>query len=259
MLTTDKSIVPNGGGTQVGAGGADPAAGNWKGVRAIVAEVLKSVPIVGPWLATALNNGAWIVLLFLLWAVWAFFVYPLLVPLLASVWINAGVLGVTRATYIEPVRQAFGAKEFADGVARESNRRLDYVQAIEYVADASIPNSTILSVEQNQKVIYQVEEAKLVSEDKKCQVPEELNGQNAKLFTLLMEDVAVGDIRNGLSGPHSLTPAQWKAIAEKGGEPGRVTITVQPVAPLSALRCGKVKIRMRMLFEVYKDLVGAPT
>ncbi len=236
-----------------------PAAANPRSWRAVVGEALKPVPFIGPLLAKAVADGAWGALLLLLWTAWAFFVYPLVLPLVASAWINAGVLKDARASYIEPVRQAFGAKEFADGVARESNKRLDYVQAIEYEADASLDKTTLLSVAQGQKVVYRVDQATLFSEDKiKCQVPPELQGQNAKLFTLLVEDVPVADIRNGPLDPRSLTPAQWKAIADKGGAADRLMVTLQPVTALAALRCGKVKVQMRILFEVYKDLIGVP-
>lgn len=227
--------------------------------RAVVEEAVKPIPFIGPILATMIKNRAWGLLLGFLWIVWAFFVYPLALPLIASAWINAGVLSSARPGYIEPVRRAFGAKEFADGVARESNRRLDYVQAIEYEQDASLEKTTFLSVEQNQKVVYRVEQVTFSSEDKlKCPMPAVLNSQNATLYSLLAEDIHVADIRNGTPDAHSLTPAQWKAIADKGGPPDRLMITVRPVPALANLSCGKLKVHMSILFEVYKDLVGAP-
>ena len=89
-------------------------------------------------------------------------------------------------------------------------------------------------------------------------MPPELRGQNAKLYTLLIGDVAVADIRNGTLEAHTLTPPQWKSIIDKGGPADHLMVTVQPVAALANLRCDKLKVQMRILFEVYKDLVGAP-
>jgi hypothetical protein len=242
------------------ANARSPASPPSKSTRAVAAEFVKPIPIIGALLAKMIEEGAWGLLLGLLWIVWAFFVYPLVLPLIASTWINAGVLSSARPSYIEPVRRAFGAKEFADGVARESNRRLDYVQAIEYDQEASRDKTTYLRVEQNQRVVYRVEEVRFSSEDKvKCPMPAVLNSQNATLYTLLAEDIYVADIRNGTPDAHSLTQTQWKSIADKGGPPDRLMITVRPVPALANLSCGKLKVHMSILFEVYKDLVGVPT
>jgi hypothetical protein len=231
-----------------------------KSWRKAIAEVVKSVPFIGPPLAIAFNDGSWGLALLLLWMVWTFFFYPLLLPALAAAWINAGVLRDARSTYAEPVRQAFGVKEFADGLAQESNKRLDYVQVIEYDADASQPQTYLLSVTQNQRVVYRIEQAHLYSEDKKCPVPSEVTTRNAKLFTLSFEETAVAEIRNGSHDPRSLTHVQWKAIVDKAGtDVDRLAIRIQPVPALADQRCGKVKVQMRVLFEVYKNLVGGST
>jgi len=227
-------------------------------LREVVAKALEPIPFLGPLLAKAVLARAWLLLAVLVWMGWTFFLYPLLLPLVASAWINAGVLRQARPSYIEPVRQAFGAREFADTVAQESNRRLDYVQAVDFEGDASLGWNGLLSVVPNQKVIYRIEQASLTSEDKvRCPVPAQL-GPSARLFTVMMEEVTVAEIRNGQMAPHRVTPDQWKAIAAQGGAPDHVSVTVQPVPALAELRCGKVKLHLRLLFEVYKDLVEVP-
>jgi hypothetical protein len=238
--------------------GAHPGAMS-KPWRESVAEVVKAIPFVGPPLATAIKNGSWGVVLLLLWAVWTFFIYPLLVPALAAGWINHGVLFGARSFYTEPVRQAFGVQEFAEGMAQESNKRLDYVQVIEYDADASQPQTYLLSVMPNQRVVYRVEQAHVYSEDKRCPVPPEVAAWNASLFTMSVEGASLGDIRNGSHETRSLTAVQWKAIVDKAGsDVDRLAIQIQPVQALAAKRCGKIKVQMRILFKVYKDLVGSP-
>jgi len=236
----------------------DPPITNAKSGREVIAEAIKPLPYIGPALAAAIKNGSWGFVLLLVWLVWELFLYPLLLPALAAAWINAGVLRDARSTYAESVRQAFGVKEFADEIAQESNKRLDYVQVIEYDADSSQPQTYLLSVTRNQRVVYRIEHPQLYSEDKKCPVPTEVTSRNVKLFTLSFEETAVAEIRNGSHEPRSLTPAQWKAIIDKAGhEVDRLTIRIEPVPALAAQRCGKVKVRMRVLFEVYKNLVGA--
>lgn len=228
-----------------------------KSRREVMADLAKAVPFIGPVMATAIKNGSWGIVLFFLWLAWAFFLYPLLLPALAAGWINAGVLHDARGAYTEPVRQAFGAREFAEGVAQESNKRVDYVQVIEYDADASQPQTYLLSVTANQRVVYRVEQAQVYSEDKRCPLPLEVTSVNAALFSMSVEGALLGDIRNGSHESRNLTPAHWKAIVDKAGSDlDRLAIQIQPVPALAAKRCGKVKVQMRILFKVYKDLVG---
>jgi hypothetical protein len=240
--------------------GRDAAPAPSKPWREALADTVKPIWVIGPFLAAAIKQGSTGALLVLLWLVWTLFVYPLLLPALSAGWINAGVLRDARSAYTEPIRQAFGVKEFADGVALESNKRLDYVQVIEYNADARQPQTYLLSVTRNQRVVYRIEQAELYSEDKvRCQVPPELAVRNTKLFTLSVEETQVAEIRNGTHDPRSLTEEHWKAIVGRvGSDVDRLAVRIEPVPKLLNLECAKVKVRMRILFEVYKNLVGAP-
>lgn len=224
----------------------------------IAADWVKAIPYVGPLVHGLIKDKKWGALGVALLLGWQFFLYPLLLPVLAAAWINAGVLQEIREPYSEKVRQAFGAQEFANRVARESNKRLDYVQVLEYDVDASQSQIHLLSVAANQKIVYRVEEAKLHSEDKSCEVPKSLGSTpNITLFLLLFEGLEVGQVRNGPHEDHELTAAQWKAIVDKVGENvDRLYVEVKPVPVLSNLRCGKVKIRMKILFKVFKTAVG---
>jgi hypothetical protein len=237
--------------------GEKPVAPDW---REAFAESVKGVWIVGPPLAVLIRRGAWQLLGWIAIVVWLLVLYPLLLPILSAWMINAGALRGWHPAYAEQVRAAFRADEFADRLERANNERLDYFQVIEYDADASLEREYTLSVATNQRVAYLVEHADVYTENAhSCPIPSQLTSTGEKLFGLQFEDVEVHSIAYGRRQKRQLlTMEQWKSIASRV-EPGRLTFRVVPVPALAKIRCGQVKVKLRVTFEIFKDLLSAPS
>lgn len=225
--------------------------------RELLADAVGGVPVFGKLLARMVTQRRWMPILVIAGLFWLFVVYPLMVPWLAAMYLNAGVLGSWHQTYAEGVRTAFRVEELADRVAREGNQRLDYFQVVEVTGrSANQPYSYSFSVAPDQRIRIRKEEAALHSLDPvACPVPRDLLRREAPLFTLRAQDLQLMVLNNG-SLPQSveITSAQWDALRPRL-DAGRLAIHIAPVKELAALECEALKADIRLTVEVFKDLV----
>ena len=226
----------------------------------LVADALGGVPVVGKLLSRLAAQRRWKPILLVAALFGAFVLYPLLVPWLAAMLINAGVLGSWHQPYADSVRTAFRVEELAGRVAKEGNQRLDYFQVVEVTErSANQPYSYSFSVTPGQRIRIRKEEAVLHSQDaSSCPVPRDLLRREAQLFTLRAQDLDLMKLNNG-SGPQSveITPQQWEALRPKL-DAGRLVIRIVPVPQLAELDCEALKADIRLTVEVFKDLVQRP-
>jgi hypothetical protein len=223
----------------------------------LLSDALSSVPLFGKVLSRMAQQRRWTPLLILALLFWMFVLYPLLLPWVSSLLINAGVLGGWHQPYAEEVRTAFRVEELAGRVAREGNQRLDYFQVVEVTErSANQPYSYSFSVTPDQRIRIRKEEAALHSLDPTaCPVPLGLLRREAQLFSLRAQNLELMTLNNGSAAQSvEITPAQWDALRPRL-DAGRLVIRIVPVDQLAQLQCDALKADIRLTVEVFKDLL----
>lgn len=251
--TPAASPLPAAAGNPPAAGTSDTDANRnaWE----LAADLVALLPLVGKPLAVIVRRRQvrWLLIAALLALV--FVVFPLLMPLLAAVYINSGLLGDEgQRWYAEKVVSAFRVRETADLISRRANQRLDYFQVIEFVGNAKETRQYSLSMEPYQKARFVVERATALSPDNNCAVPLRLVRKNAELMTMLLFDHALMPVRNSpTSTSYQLSAKDWDAVKAKMDGSNRVRIALEPVDALLDQPCNAVQVDLRISIEVFKD------
>jgi hypothetical protein len=236
-----------------GSGDTDDNKNAWE----LAADLVGLLPFVGKPLSLIVRRrqGRWLFITALL--VLVFVVLPLLLPLLAAVYINSGMLGDEgQRWYAEKVVSAFRVRETADLISKRSNQRLDYFQVIEFVGNAKETRQYSLSMEPYQKARFVVERATALSPDNNCSVPLRLVRKNAELMTLSLFDHALMPVRNSpTSTSYQLSAKDWDQVKAKMDGSNRVRIALEPVDALLDQPCNAVQVDLRISIEVFKDML----
>lgn len=223
----------------------------------LAADLVGLLPFVGKPLSLLVRrrNVRWMLIATLL--VLVFVVFPLLMPLLAAVYINSGLLGEQgHQWYAEKVVSAFRVREAADLISKRSNQRLDYFQVIEFVGNAKETRQYSLSMEPYQKARFVVERATALSPDNNCAVPLRLVRKNAELMTLSLFDHVLMPVRNSpTSTSYQLSAKDWDQVKAKMDGSNRVRIALEPVDALLDQPCNAVQVDLRISIEVFKDML----
>ena len=226
---------------------------NWMLALATFVEV---VPFFGKPLAEMLRKGAWHPFALVLVILWIFVVYPLLVPLLASTYLNKGLLGSWHQPYAESVRRAFKVEELVDVVAERGNLRLDYFHSIDISRSAHAPHTFPFSVQQDQRMILRPLSTVLRTTDaKRCPVPLPIARQGNPVFDVRVGNVQVGTFRYGSNQPPIIFEAGvWDKLRSAGID-DRLFVRLDPVPDLARIGCPELLSDVHFTVEVYKDLV----
>lgn len=223
--------------------------------RELLAEAVAGIPVLGKLLALIVRQQRWRFLTSLALAVLILVIYPIVVPIIAATLINSGILAGLQRPYSESVRKAFGMDQAAIDAERKSNRMLDYFQMIEGRADAGEPRSYTLSVQPYQRIRLRTSDVELQSESKACEVPLEFLKPGAKVFSLELGNMPLGDVSNGRDDEiFQVTRAQWERMMPRL-DAGRLQLSLIPVETLRRIGCDGVKTNVRITIEVFKDLL----
>jgi hypothetical protein len=225
-----------------------------------LAVFVEFVPLVGKPLAKLLRDGAWQPLALVLAVLWTFFVYPLLVPVLASWYLNLGLLSSWHQPYAESVRRAFKVEELADDVALRGNQRLDYFHSIDVSRSANQPITFPFSVQRNQRMTLRPLDTLLRSDNpKKCAVPLAIAKVGVAVFDVKVGDVQVGTFRYGSNqDPIKFEAGIWANLRDVGMDNG-LSIRLDPVKGLADIDCPELLADVKFTVEVYKDLIANAT
>lgn len=226
---------------------------NWMLALAAFVEV---VPLFGKPLAEMLRKGAWHPFAIVLVILWIFVIYPLLVPLLASTYLNNGLLGSLHQPYAESVRLAFKVEELADNVAQRGNSRLDYFHSIDVSRSANAPQEFPFSVQRDQRMILRPLSIGLRTTNVKgCSVPLTIAKNGIPIFNVFVGTVQVGTFRYGYDQkPINFEALVWSDLRKQGIE-GSMSVRLDPVPSLMSIKCPELLSDVRFTVEVYKDLV----
>ncbi|MCW5644740.1 MAG: hypothetical protein KIT63_21770 [Rhodoferax sp.] len=255
----DAMPAPAGNTPAAGSGDSDANKNAWE----LAADLVGLVPVVGKPLSLIVRRrqGRWLLVTAML--VLVFVVLPLLLPLLAAVYINSGLLGDEgQRWYAEKVVSAFRVREAADQISKRANQRLDYFQVIEFVGNAKETRQYSLSMEPYQKARFVVERATALSTDNNCAVPLRLIRKNAELMTLSLFDRKLMPVRNSpTAASYQLSAKDWDDVKSKMDGSNRVRIALDPVDELLDQPCNGVQVDLRVSIEVFKDTLAsaAPT
>jgi hypothetical protein len=227
--------------------------------RAIAAAVEK-IPVVGPAIKEGLLADRRSTLRFLAAAAFLLVIYPIILPLIAALLINWGILFNLHEFYAGTIRTAFRVKEATDTEIEEGGlyKRLDYYQVINIESNGRDAKRLDYPVEAWQRVTFQVQDVQLNSSTPSCAVPPSLQAVGTDLLTLGLGDQSVPfiQISNGTNtAEHPITETYWKQI-QGAMENGKLTITFKPAADLkvAASSCD-LKLTAKVTVKVFKDLV----
>ena len=221
-----------------------------------LAAFVEVVPLFGKPLAEMLRKGAWHPLALVLVVLWIFVVYPLLVPLLASTYLNKGLLGSWDQPYAESVRRAFKVEELVDVVAGKGNSRLDYFHSIDVSRSAHASHTFPFSVQQDQRMILRPLSTVLRTTDAKhCPVPLPIARLGNPVFLVHVGNVQVGTFRYGSDqDPIIFEAVVWKKLPSAAID-NRLVVRLDPVPDLKSIGCPELLSDVHFTVEVYKDLV----
>ena len=225
----------------------------------LIGSLLKKVPILGDWLSELWIGRNWKHLAGVGAVLWFFFIYPLLVPWIAAMAINRGVLFDLQDNYADTVRSAFKVKEMAEKLSNETNERLDYFQVIEFLGDARDPRSYDIPVALMQRVKLQIDKAELRTKNPKdCAIPGAFGRKGVELMKVKIANKEVLSALNQ-SEAISLTLSEeiWRGIVPTIQTPGRIQITFAPVKELQS-GCDGLEFEVRATIEVFKEIVKPP-
>lgn len=225
----------------------------------LIATLLKKIPILGDWLAEVWVTRNWKHLAGVGAVMWFFFIYPLLVPWIAAVAINRGILFDFQDNYADTVRSAFKVKEMAEKLSNETNERLDYFQVIEFLGDARDPRSYDIPVALMQRVKLQIDKAELRTKNPTtCEIPKAFSRKGVELMKVKIASKEVLSALNQ-SEAISLTMSEeiWRGIVPTIQTPGRIQITFAPVKELQS-GCDGLEFEVRATIEVFKEIVKPP-
>ena len=221
--------------------------------------MLKKVPILGDWLSEIWIGRNWKHLAGVGAVIWFFFIYPVLVPWIAAMAINRGVLFDLQDNYADTVRSAFKVKEMAEKLSNETNERLDYFQVIEFLGDARDPRSYDIPVALMQRVKLQIDKAELRTKNPTtCEIPKAFSRKGVELMKVKIASKEVLSALNQ-SEAISLTMSEeiWRGIVPTIQTPGRIQITFAPVKELQS-GCDGLEFEVRATIEVFKEIVKPP-
>lgn len=225
----------------------------------LIASLLKKIPIVGDWLSELWVNRNWKHLAGVGAVIWFFFIYPLLVPWIAAMAINRGILFDFQDNYADTVRSAFKVKEMAEKLSNETNERLDYFQVIEFLGDARDPKSYEIPVALMQRVKLQIDRAELRTKNPAtCEIPKAFSRKGVELMKVKIANKEVLSALNQSEAISlSLSEEIWQGIVPTIQTPGRMQITFAPVKELQS-GCDGLELEVRATIEVFKEIVKPP-
>lgn len=243
----------------VGHDSGTPPAATPTAKASLIGSLLKQVPFLGGWLAELWVTRNWKHLAGVGAVIWFFFIYPLLVPWIAAMAINRGVLFDLQDNYADTVRSAFKVKEMAEKLSNETNERLDYFQVIEFLGDARDPRSYDIPVALMQRVKLQIDKAELRTKNPAtCEIPKAFSRKGVELMKVKIASKEVLSALNQ-SEAISLTMSEeiWRGIMPTIQTPGRIQITFSPVKELQS-GCDGLEFEVRATIEVFKEIVKPP-
>lgn len=243
----------------VGHSSSTPSLATPTPIISLIESLLKKIPVLGEWLAKLWINRNWKHLAGVGAVIWFFFIYPLLVPWIAAMAINRGILFDLQDNYADTVRSAFKVKEMAEKLSNETNERLDYFQVIEFLGDARDPRSYDIPVALMQRVKLQIDKAELRTKNPTtCEIPKAFSRKGVELMKVKIASKEVLSALNQ-SEAISLTMSEeiWRGIVPTIQTPGRIQITFASVKELQS-GCDGLEFEVRATIEVFKEIVKPP-
>ena len=230
------------------------------GWKSVLAAALENIPIIGKILKAMFAINPALTLRVAAFAFVFLVVYPLLLPFIAALLINKGVLFDLQEPYASKVRAAFRVKEAADIANRDLYSRLDYFQMIAFVGNGRDSKIFELPVDPWQRVVLQIEGGGVHSTGD-CAVPLALSGRGADLYS-----VRLGELKEEFTAVRtqdradevSISTEEWHKLVGRG-QAGRLKLTFMPVTELKSSACGdKLEVEVQLAVKVFKDLIPRP-
>jgi len=225
-------------------------------------KFVETWPVVGRPLAHLIGVFRFRAVFALLLLLWTFLIYPLLLPWLAALAINRGLLGDAQRGYTETVRNAFHAHELAAEALSENNRRLDYYQVLDHKGPAIERFSYTLTAEPYQRLRFRLSKARLIESPASCRDSARFDPQGTQLYELLLGDEKFGTLTNEDQGQVIQIGAEiWSKVKDKATD-GKILFTVAPVPALAEIlnksECSNLVSQYMLAIEVFKDKVNEP-